>query len=89
MTHNTTDCILNAKNHSSVYKTEVVQPDQIDRLTIEVTATHEEVTVAGGYFMVGEDTIKIDTIHPEDQDAGAAIKMAILVQTVHIRTKLT
>ena len=41
--------------------------------------TQEEVTVAEGDFMVREDTIKIDTIHPEDQDARVAIKMAILV----------
>ena len=51
--------------------------------------TQEEVTVARGDFMVGEDTTKIDTIHPEDQDVGATIKMAILVQAIHLRTKST
>ena len=53
--------------------------------------TQEEVIAVGGDSTVGEDTIKIDTktIHPEDQDAGATIKMAILVHTVHIRTKST
>ena len=39
-------------------------PTKIDRLTIEVMATHEEGTVAGGGFMVGAGTIKTDTIHP-------------------------
>ena len=64
-------------------------PTKIDRLTIEVTTTQEEVTTSGEDFMVGEDTNKIDTIHPEDQDARATIKMAILVQIFHIRTKST
>ena len=64
-------------------------PTKIDRLTIEVTATHEEVTVARGDFMVGAGTIKIDTIHPEAQNAGVATMMAILVQTIHIRTRST
>ena len=62
---------------------------KIDRLTIEVTATHEEVTAAGGYFMVEAGTIKTYAIHPEVQNARVAITMAILVQTVHIRTRST
>ena len=52
---------------------------KINRLIIEVTTTQEEVIVVGGDFMVREDTIKIDTIYQEDQNAGAAIMMAILV----------
>jgi hypothetical protein len=64
-------------------------PTKIDRLTIEVTVTHEEVIVARGDFMVGVGTIKIDTIHPEAQNVGVATTMAILVQTVHIRTRST
>ena len=52
-------------------------------------ATQEEVIAAVGDFMVGVGTIKIDTIHPEDQNDGATITMAILVQTVHIRTRST
>ena len=62
---------------------------KIDRLTIEVTTTHEEVTVAGGDFMVGAGTIKTNIIHPEAQNVGVATMMAILVQTVHIRTRST
>ena len=64
-------------------------PTKIDRLIIEVMTTQEEVTVARGDFMVGAGTIKIDTIHPEVQNAGVAITMAILVQIVHIWTRLT
>jgi hypothetical protein len=64
-------------------------PTKIDRLTIEVTATQEEVTVVEGDFMVGAGTIKTYTIHPEVQNVGVAITMAILVQTVHIRTRST
>ena len=64
-------------------------PTKIDRLTIEVMATHEEVTTVRGNFFVGADTIKIDTIHSEAQNARVAITMAILVQTVHIRTRST
>ena len=52
---------------------------KIDRLTIEVTTTHEEVTMVGGDFMVGAGTIKTYTIHPEAQNAGVSITMAILV----------
>ena len=62
---------------------------KFDRLIIEVTTTQEEVTVAGGDFMVRVGIIKIDTIHPKVQNAGVAITMAILVQTVHIRTRST
>ena len=54
-------------------------PTKIDWLIIEVMATQEEVTVARGDFMVGVGTIKIDTIHPEVQNAGVSITMAILV----------
>ena len=64
-------------------------PTKIDRLIIEVTTTQEEVTAAEGDFMIGAGTIKTDTIHPEVQNAGVAITMAILVQTVHIRTRST
>ena len=64
-------------------------PTKIDRLIIEVTTTQEEVTTARGDFMVGASTIKIDIIHLEAQNAGVAITMAILVQTVHIRTRST
>ena len=64
-------------------------PTKIDRLIIEVTATQEEVTVAGGDFMVGAGTMKIDIIHPKVQNVGVAITMAILVQTIHIRTRST
>ena len=52
-------------------------------------AIHEEVTVAKGDFMVEVGTIKTDTIHPEAQNDGVAITMAILVQTVHIRARST
>ena len=52
---------------------------KIDRLIIEVMTTQEEVTTAGGDFMVKAGTIKTDTIHPEVQNAGVAITMAILV----------
>ena len=52
-------------------------------------ATHEEVTAARGDFMVGAGTIKIDTIHPEAQNVGVVVMMAILVQIVHIRTRST
>ena len=45
--------------------------------------------MAGEYFMVKAGTIKIDIIHPEVQNAGASITMAILVKTVHIRTRST
>ena len=62
---------------------------KIDQLTIEVTVTHEEVTAAGGDFMVEAGTIKTYTIHPEAQNVGAAIMMAILVQIVHTRTRST
>ena len=54
-------------------------PTKIDRLTIEVTATHKEVTTAGGDFMVRASTIKTNIIHPEAQNAGVATTMAILV----------
>ena len=54
-------------------------PTKIDRLIIEVTATQEEVTAAGGDFMVNVGTIKTYTIHPEVQNAGVSITMAILV----------
>ena len=64
-------------------------PTKIDRLIIEATTTQEEVTATEGDFMVGVGTIKIDTIHPEVQNVGVAITMAILVQTVHIRTRST
>jgi hypothetical protein len=64
-------------------------PTKIDRLTIEVTATQEEVIAARGDFMVGVGIIKTYTIHPEVQNVGVVITMAILVQTVHIRTRST
>lgn len=77
------------KNTGRYTKQKSSNPTKIDRLTIEVTVTHEEVTAAGGDFMVRADTIKTDTIHPEAQNAGVAITMAILVQVVHIRTRST
>ena len=77
------------KTISRYIKQKPSNPTKIDRLTIEVTATQEEVTMAGGDFMVGAGTIKIYTIHPEAQNVGVSIMMAILVQTVHIRTRLT
>ena len=64
-------------------------PTKIDRLPIEIMATHEEVTAAEGDFMVRAGTIKTNTIRPEVQNVGVAITMAILVQTVHIRTRST
>ena len=65
------------------------RPTKIDRLIIEIMATQEEVTAIEGDLMVGAGTIKIDAIHPGDQNAGDAITMAMLVQTVHIRTRST
>ena len=49
----------------------------MSRPTIEATTTQEEVIIARGDSIVGEDTTKVDskTIHPEDQDVGAVIKM--------------
>ena len=52
-------------------------------------ATQEEVTSAGGDFMVGAGIIKINIINPKDQNVGVTITMAILVQTIHIRTRST
>ena len=51
--------------------------------------TQEEVIAAKGDSTVREDKINTKIIHLEDQDIGAAIKMVILVHTVHIRTKST
>ena len=77
------------KTTSRYIKQKLSNPTKDDRLTIEVTTTQEEVTAAGGYFMVGAGTIKIDTIHLEAQNVGSAIMMVILVQTVHISTRST
>ena len=52
-----TDYVLNAKKHRSVYKTETIPTDQ-------------NLTAAKGDFRVREDTIKIETICPEDRDAS-------------------
>jgi hypothetical protein len=70
-------------------KQKLFQPTKISQLIIEVTVTQEEVIEARRDSTVREDTIDTKTIHPEDQDVGAAIKMVILVQTIHIRTKST
>ena len=80
---------LTQKNIGRYTRQKPFRPTKIDRLIIEVTNTQEEVTAAGGDFMVGVGTIKIDTIYPEAQNARVATTMAILVQTVHIRTRLT
>jgi hypothetical protein len=70
---------LMQKTTSRYIKQKLSNPTKDDRLTIEVTTTQEEVTAVRGDFMVGAVTIKTETIHPEVQNFGVAITMAILV----------
>ena len=43
-------------------KQKLSNPTKINQLIIKAMAIQEEVTMAGGDFMVGVSTIKIDTI---------------------------
>ena len=85
------DCGLNAKNHRSVYKTDIVPTDQNQSTNYRSNGYSRGGYSGRGRFngWGGYNQIDSKIIHPEGLDAGVVIKMATLVKNVHTRTKLT